>query len=188
MSASKENKRLFIGIQLPQAVRDELREAQDKIAFKAAGRWVEADNMHLTLKFLGNRESSFIEPLSQKLQSIISNYHSFYLTTTVFGSFPSPSRARVLWFGLKDCDELVSMQNNIDTALTEFGYDQEKRKFHPHITLARFKKPAKIGVDELNNSLQINQQFKVDRVVLFESRPANHRVQYSSLKFFLLNG
>ncbi|HEX21076.1 MAG TPA: RNA 2',3'-cyclic phosphodiesterase [Actinobacteria bacterium] len=187
MSVAEEKKRLFIGIRVPDTLRDELSKVKDKATFTAAVRWVETNNLHLTLKFLGDCKPSFVEPLSQKLQSIINKHHSFYLETTVIGSFPSPKRARILWLGLRGGGRLISMQNDIDEGLSEFGYEREEREYHPHITLARFKRPAKIDLDKLNNSLIFNERFKVGSVVLFESRLSKGGAEYSILKLFSLN-
>jgi len=187
MSAGEKNKRLFIGIRVSDTLRDELSEVKDKAAFAAVARWVKADSMHLTLKFLGDCKTSSIKPICQRLQTIVSDYRQFYLATTIFGAFPSPKRARVLWLGLRGAARLISLQNEIDEGFSELGYEREERVYRPHITLARFKRPAKIDLNKLNNSLIFNYRFKVGSVALFESRLTKCGAEYSILKLFSLN-
>jgi 2'-5' RNA ligase len=137
--------RVFIAIELPQKVREELAQLGQYFSLKKT-KWVKEENLHLTLKFLGNLAEEKVEVIEKALKEKISSFPSFSFFTGDFGAFPTPKRARVIWVGVEKGAEKVSgLAELVDQALTRLGLDLEKRQFHPHITLARLKIPQAVG-------------------------------------------
>jgi len=108
-------------------------------------KWVNAGNIHLTLKFLGNTDASLIPALADALSKKLSLYHAFYITIAGVGCFPSEKRPRVIWVGMKDSEVLANIQKDVDAVLTGFGFAPEVRSFSPHLTIGRVRSLKKIA-------------------------------------------
>ena len=139
--------RAFIALQISESIQASIKQYQDKLKsrFDGAGvRWVPVENMHLTLKFLGDIESAQVYPILQVLEQITSANASFEFRIEGFGCFPSFKRPRVLWLGIEDSEDvLVKLQQDIDDALRGLGFEPERKRFHPHLTLGRVRKSAR---------------------------------------------
>jgi 2'-5' RNA ligase len=132
----KDVQRLFIAIELNQEIRQNL--AKVAYPFHENGiKWVDAENIHLTLKFLGDIPTRDIRSITDALTSSISNTPPFEISVKGTGCFPNPRQARVLWAGLVYPENLSNLQHNIDESLLRLGIPAEKRPFSPHLTLAR---------------------------------------------------
>ena len=133
--------RAFIGIGLPGACRAAIARALS--AFRAEfGRiaWVREQNLHLTLKFLGEIRPDQVEGLATLLSASALDIPPFDCDVTGAGAFPSLRAPRVLWIGIREPLELVGkLQQNIETALSRSGFPREDRPFHPHVTAGRVK-------------------------------------------------
>lgn len=154
--------RLFIAIELPPELRQQLAQLQ----FPAKEiRWSPEDQLHLTLAFLDEQPPSIVAPLCQALSTI--EFSPFDLTTQEMGCF----KGGALWLGLEANSTLKNLRHKICRAVTQTGIQLENRRYHPHLTLGRCKSnPAPI-VEQLQHRL--NQQkfsFNVDRFVLKSSR------------------
>ncbi len=135
--------RLFVAIELPAELKDQLVALKTEIA---GATWVKSDAMHLTLRFLGGDIDPIrLTPIKTALSSVHAPPFSLMLRGT--GRFPPGSRkpARVLWVGIVDQPALMRLQAAVEQALTPVGFLPEDRGFNPHITLARLK--ADDGVD-----------------------------------------
>ena len=137
--------RTFIAIDLPAEIKKEL----DKIGSilrshnAAPAKWVNVENTHLTLKFLGDISSGRITEILEAIESGVDGISSFQIQLAGLGVFPNPSRTRVVWVGITgDMVQLGHLQKNIETALEKRGFDREKREFNPHLTLARVRDNA----------------------------------------------
>ncbi len=131
--------RLFVAVTPPPAVLDEIEQA---VGPHREGwpdlRWVRPDRRHITLAFLGDVEESRLDRLHPRLQNAASGHRPLELSFAGAGAFPRTARARVLWTGVSgDSDELVDLAASVSAAARDSGIDQEKRKFSPHLTLAR---------------------------------------------------
>jgi RNA 2',3'-cyclic 3'-phosphodiesterase len=134
--------RLFIAIELPNEIRAELstfvKELHD-VAPKV--KWVRAENLHVTLKFLGNTDPSRLGSIKNTLQLIRSS-QPIELSLHRLGFFPSEKRPRVLWVGMESSANLISLAQNIDHAMHALGFPLDDRPFTPHLTLARLEPPG----------------------------------------------
>lgn len=126
--------RLFIAIDLPEDINNSLTA----ISFGLPGaRWVAREQIHLTLRFIGEVDGSMFQDILHGLAGILGN--PLRLTIRGLGFFPPRGRPRVLWAGLEPSDDLCILKGKIDRRLAELGLAPEGRKFSPHITLARLR-------------------------------------------------
>src|SRR5205807_2390184 len=101
--------------------------------------WVEPENMHITLRFIGEVDDSTAEEIDHALQRIAAE--GFSLELAGLGTFGQGFKARSLWTGVNPSAELSRLQGKIESALVRSGLPPETRKFTPHVTLARLKNP-----------------------------------------------
>lgn len=124
--------RLFVAVPLPEPVRDQL----DRLGFGIPGaNWVPADNMHLSLRFIGEVSSQDAEDIDTALQAI--RAPAFELTIESVGHFGPLRQARSLWAGIARNPALGHLRDKVESAIVRCGHPPAGRKFSPHITLAR---------------------------------------------------
>ena len=107
-------------------------------------KWVNAGNIHLTLKFLGNTDASLIPAMAEALLKKLSHYKVFYITIAGVGCFPSEKHPRVIWIGMEDSEILSGIQKDVDAVLSGFGFAPEERAFSPHLTVGRVRSMKRI--------------------------------------------
>lgn len=136
--------RLFVAVTPPEAVLDEVGAAVAPYArWSSDVRWIPKERQHLTLSFLGDVDDDRVERLSPRLDRVAADRSPLELQVAGSGAFPRTSRARVLWLGLSgDRDLLVELATAVSAAARHSDIEQEKRKFSPHLTLARCREPA----------------------------------------------
>ena len=165
--------RTFIAIELPADVR--ARVAQH-IAYlrhelpDVRASWSREDNLHLTLKFLGNVPVADIRKVSEAVASATKSVSSFELTFSDCGTFPPRGRPSVLWIGTKAAG-LQALHAAIEQELAAARFARESRPFHPHLTIARLRQSQGAGqLAELHKSLGFTPiAFAVSEVVVFKS-------------------
>jgi RNA 2',3'-cyclic 3'-phosphodiesterase len=139
--------RLFVALDLPEAVRRALAELIAKFQPKSRGaRWVQPENLHITLKFIGHVGNEKLSPIQAALSSI-HTAHPIELHFRGMGFFPNERRPRAFWCGVAGSPNLAELAADIDRALVPLGIEAETRPFTPHLTLARFKSDE--GVREM---------------------------------------
>ncbi len=105
-------------------------------------RWVPVENIHITLKFLGDVSESNLDLLKEMIVSETSRHAPLEISAGELGAFPSIRRPRVLWVNVQAPPELVALQRAIDNETARLGYDREDRPFSPHLTLGRVSRNA----------------------------------------------
>ena len=142
--------RTFIAVEIPPHVQKTIQQKTEPLR-KAIGtslvRWVPAQNVHLTLKFLGDVSATSVDSLTQMLRTAADMSHSFDMQISGLGSFPSLRRPRVLYIGIQapapkrasGLCELEALYRDIESACARLGYESENRSFSPHLTLGRVK-------------------------------------------------
>lgn len=133
--------RAFIAIEIPLGIREAVCQAITPLqkGLGAAVRWVPRENMHLTLKFLGDVSPANVEMLSQMLHAEADLFHCFDLHLSGLSSFPNLKRPRVIYIGIQAPSTLEALQRGIDSASRRLGYESEERGFSPHLTIGRVK-------------------------------------------------
>ena len=133
--------RAFIAIELPGAILAELDDVEARLKPQMPRdtvRWVKADSVHLTLKFLGQVPSDQLDLIMSSLRSAVAAHASFTLEVAGAGCFPSVHRPRVVWVGVHENDHrLHALQRAVENAIAPLGYPTEIRDFTPHLTLGR---------------------------------------------------
>lgn len=184
-----ETKRLFIAVLLPASIKSHLENYQKEL--KKAGadvKWVESQNIHLTLKFLGEAKTGQIPQIVDCLGRPPTPWKRIPVTLNQFGFFPAKKSSRVLWAGLNDKTRgLEKIALFLEEALVPFGFAKETRAFQSHITLGRIRSSQNMSaliekINELNGTLQTSSDiprkrdenfkitdFLVDNITLFES-------------------
>ena len=152
--------RCFIGVPLSDDVRRELIRIQGELKKSTTKmKLVEPENLHITLRFLGDIGDSEVSKITEKLKEI--SVGKFAVTFSHLGAFPSKNYMRVIWVGVSQGrEELTELHRQVGG---------KEKKFEPHVTLARVKtKPDKMLVDLLGKTL--NLPMNVDKVQLVESK------------------
>lgn len=174
--------RLFVAIDLPPPVKEQL----NSIAFGVPGaRWVEVEQVHLTLRFIGEVSGSSFLDIEESLSRVTAPPFSIRLKGV--GHFPPRKHPRVLWAGVEANDTLMQLHNRVEAAIVRTGQEPEGRKFSPHITLARLRDtPAvKAAAFLAANSLFETSPFEVSTFHLYSStltgKGAIHQRQASYL-------
>jgi len=133
--------RLFVALEIPPEVRENLATLLASLrAITKEPRWVRAENLHVTLKFLGEVADDRLDAVRSALGEI----HSDNAVTLEFrglGFFPNNKHPRVFWAGMEASSNLKMLAENIEAAMEKLGVPREKREFSPHLTLARFERP-----------------------------------------------
>ena len=132
--------RLFVAVKLPVDVREKLHSLKMYFEDLEKAKWVNKENMHLTLKFIGNTEEDRVAVIKETLLKAANKNKSFKIKIGGLGAFPSITRTRVIWAGLSNGEnETIKLAEDIDTELSKIGFQKESRKFKAHIALARLK-------------------------------------------------
>lgn len=184
--------RLFVALEIPAAVRrnlsaliEELRAA-DAAATKNKARWVPAENLHVTLKFIGNVDAGKLETIRAVLGEVGSD-GEVELRFRGVGFFPNEKRPRVLWAGIAASPNLAPLAARIDALLEKLGIARETREYAPHLTLARFDPPGisdKLRAAAQENAAREFGAVRAGEFHLFESKTRPTGAEYTRLSSF----
>lgn len=176
--------RLFVGIALPADIRLALGTLCSGLA---GARWVRPENMHLTLRFVGDADTGAAADLDAELAEV--HVPVFDMAFAGIGNFSKGSRLRALWAGVGSNAALAHLQNKVETACQRAGFAPEGRKFTPHVTLARFKgRRVDLGDYLEANGAFATPPFPVARFTLFESHLGHGGAHYVALNEYPLDG
>jgi len=148
-------------------------------------RWLRKENLHLTLKFLGNIAESQVEPITAALRHPLGLFSPCTISAKGLGVFPDFRRPKILWVGLTG-DQLVQLAAEIESALMPLGFTPENRAFTPHLTIGRWRegsRPAKNLRQEIDslNDFEFGA-CAVRQIVLFQSVLKPEGASYSELR------
>lgn len=177
--------RLFVGIALPEDVRDRLGALQ---AGLPGARWVEPEKAHLTLRFIGETDGGRAEDIDEALAAI--RAPAFGLRLSGIGCFESGRRVRAVWVGLDRSEALAHLADKVESAIARLGFPPERRKFTGHVTLARLDgAPAEtVGPYIAHHNTFAAGPFPVDRFTLFRSFLGKRGSRYQALADYRLDG
>ena len=188
--AKQLNMRTFIAIPLPQEIKASLAKLQEKL--KASGadvKWVEPANIHLTLKFLGERDEKKIEKIEQAIQDTAKDKTEFIARISSLGAFPKISSPRVIWVGIDQGDsETKLIAGELEGLIAKIGIPKEEREFSSHITIGRTKssknleKLVKVLSDYTGEFGKDELKFTVKKIVLYKSTLTPRGPIYEALK------
>lgn len=128
--------RTFVALDLEPDIGDRIRNFIEEVRALASDvRWVSAESLHVTLKFIGEIPDATVKPVEEALSSI--RAEPFQLRFCGAGFFPTAKAARVFWIGIEAGSGLVELATMVEESMTAVGIPKEKRSFNPHLTLAR---------------------------------------------------
>ncbi|TAN63569.1 RNA 2',3'-cyclic phosphodiesterase [bacterium] len=184
---SANNIRAFVAIELPENVIKMLSDTQHGLKSEGLSGigFVRPENIHLTLKFLGDVDKGRLTAIKEALEKATESVKVFTVTVEGLGAFPSLKNPRVLWVGVNENAMLSQLQDRLEKALFDVGFEKEGRPFKPHLTLARFKTGTDArhcgkAVEALGQSQK--QTFSAGSLVLFESRLSAKGAEYKALE------
>ncbi len=169
--------RLFVALDLPWSVREQLA-ALSGVGIPGA-RWVPPENFHLTLRFIGDVPSHVARDVDDALLGLRAK--RFSLTLMGMGTFAKGGTSSALWVGAERTASLDHLRNKIETALQRCGLEPERRKFQPHVTLARLDNPAegKVAAFVQAHNLFRTEPIPVEHFTLFSSLLNKDRAVYT---------
>jgi 2'-5' RNA ligase len=170
--------RVFIAIELPAHVCDAIQKQTVRLRQTLGNdlvRWVPTQNMHLTLKFLGDTNSSHLDFLKQMLAREADSHPQFDLQLGGLGAFPTLRRPHLLWIGIHASADLASLQRDVEAGTTRLGYEQDERAFSPHLSIGRVRQninpPESQKIRAALDTIQLGNigVARVDSIHLFKS-------------------
>lgn len=176
--------RLFVGINLPKKQRARIHSAARKLREEELPiRWIEPDNLHVTLKFLGEVRREHVPAVEDAIARVASSTPAFTTALGGFGAFPTIRRPRVVWLGVGANPELRCLKQDLEWTLGDVGFEAETRAFHPHVTLGRAEAEggagAFRGLDELIAAMSFDDELRVHTLDLMRSHLSKEGARYS---------
>ena len=178
--------RLFIAVVIPNEIQKKLFSMQNKMPEEVAKiKWVEEENIHMTLKFLGEVDDEKIDGIKKALSSV--ELKPFECSVKGFGTFPNDNYVKVIWAGIEPAESFMKLHEKIDDALLPLGFGKDSR-FSPHVTIGRvrfFKDKEKLmeSLDVLKNTV-IEEKFVTDSFVLKKSTLTEKGPVYEDIGVF----
>jgi 2'-5' RNA ligase len=176
--------RLFIALNLPKKERQRIHRAARPLRDEGLPvRWVDPDNFHVTLKFLGQVRPDRMPQVEEVMGRVASATTSFKADFGGFGAFPTIRRPRVVWLGVDPSAELRCLKQDIEWGLADLGFEAETRAFHPHLTLGRANAGdgagAFRGLDEIVADMGFRGEIHIRSIDLMRSHLSKEGARYS---------
>ena len=179
--------RTFIALELPPSVISLLDKVQEDLkSMQLQAKWVRPENIHLTLKFIGNIDPGDTDKIGGAMMDAVDNFAAIHLVARGVGVFPGIKRPRVIWVGLGGQIQLLfAVQRVLEENLATLGFKKEKRPFKGHLTLGRFKQtvdPNTIRQIIREYANLYSEEFTARRIILYKSDLKPTGAVYSQLQ------
>jgi len=186
--------RTFIAVELQKDVVDAVDRFLTKTTQEIKNNkisWVKKENLHITIKFLGEIEEKQVETINKVLSEISKSIESFEVEIKEIGVFPNLNYPRVIWIEVKDeTNNLVSLANLVEEKLAKFGFQKEDKEFTAHLTIGRVKKLNNLSeiktYVEKYKSIEFGKS-KIDSITFFQSILKPEGPEYKVINKFFLN-
>jgi RNA 2',3'-cyclic 3'-phosphodiesterase len=185
--------RTFIAVEAVDGVHAQAQAAIERLRPLASNvKWVEPENLHWTLQFLGDLKDEEIAEVCRRVQKVVTKVEPFSLTAASVGAFPKPDKPRVLWLGAGEgSQQFCDLEAAIEENLSSMGFRGENRQFVPHLTLGRVGPGP--GNADLGPALEdlanfAGGQMFVDEVTVYASEPQRSGPKYVPLAHLKLGG
>ncbi|MGH9849358.1 MAG: RNA 2',3'-cyclic phosphodiesterase [Blastocatellia bacterium] len=177
--------RTFIAIEIPAEIKTALSRLQTELRRAGAEvSWTKPENIHLTLKFLGEIEETLVSEIERACVDVAAEFQPFTLDLDSTGVFPNARQPRVLWAGLAgETEKAVEIQRRLDERLAAIRFDREEKSFRPHLTIGRVKSNRRTReLLALTRSYQLPRlAFDVKEIVVMKSELLPAGARYTSL-------
>ena len=181
--------RLFIAVNIPVEIKENLSLLTKRLKYKISDvKWIQKENLHLTLKFLGEVREEKVEKICSNLCDIAKTIKPFNVSFSEIGAFPDLKFPRIIWAGVKEgSNELKKLAWEIEQALVPLGFEKEKRAFSAHLTIGRVKsfKVRDISFENIDTNFG---SFVLERIDLMQSFLDRPRPEYKCLESFNFGG
>lgn len=177
--------RLFVGLDIPDQVIHDLAPARGGVE---GAHWQRDNQLHLTLAFIGDVPGRTCREIEDALSRI--RFTPFQLSLQGVGLFGKPKHPKTLWAGVGDKKPLLHLHEKITAAMDRIDVETERRKFKPHVTLARFRRgaQARIGDWLTNNEILHTRSVEISSFVLFSSERTSEGSYYRQEAVFTAGG
>ncbi len=162
--------RLFVAAEIPRKIVEEIINRRDGVFGNSKIKWEPKEKLHLTLKFLGETDTAKIPGIKTAIEKAISGVDEVPTAFTRFGVFYRNGQPKILWAGFEATEELLNLHFKIEKELENLGFERERRKYKPHLTLSRLK-----GYEDINKIRELGKlefekkDFNIDKIILFKS-------------------
>ncbi|HTC11968.1 MAG TPA: RNA 2',3'-cyclic phosphodiesterase [Acetobacteraceae bacterium] len=170
--------RLFVALDLPWSLRQRL--ASLAASGIPGAKWVPPENYHMTLRFIGEAQRHLAEEIDHALAAL--RARGFALTLAGVGTFAKGGRPTSLWVGVDRNPQLDHLRGKIETALQRLGLEPERRRFNPHVTLARLDNPAEAKLAAFVQAYNLfrSEAVAVEHFTLFSSQLGKEQAVYTA--------
>jgi RNA 2',3'-cyclic 3'-phosphodiesterase len=184
---ARDTKRLFFAISLPDTIKEIINTQEKELIKSGSGiKWVNQENLHITLKFLGEVPLAKIDSLKKIIDQNFNSQKTFKASLVNIGAFPSIDSPQIIWAGFNtENNILAQLVEKLETELSGLGFKKEVRKFQTHATIGRAR--SKQNMTSLIERIRtINEDhkrydFQIDNLTLFESKLSPKGPKYSIL-------
>ena len=188
--------RTFIAVDFPPDMLARINEITTFLKKETASnalKWVETNNLHLTIKFIGEISVSKVEQVKQTLTKSLEDQFAFDIEIGGLGMYPNKNNPRVIWLGVNNGEPLIQIANNLDQALSDLDIKPERRSFSPHLTIARVRrntdKSSAITIGKTLSQFKVETlgAITIDQVNLYHSKLTPSGPIYTILHSVSLN-
>ncbi|MCE1245670.1 MAG: RNA 2',3'-cyclic phosphodiesterase [Firmicutes bacterium] len=186
-----KNLRLFIAVPITPRIKKRIGEVITR--FKTLGadiKWVPEENLHTTLKFLGDTPIGKVDKITEALEKTLTAFETSRLRFRGIGAFPNMHNPRIIWVGSESVNsKLTAIASAIDEAMASLGFEKEEKKFKAHLTIGRVRGPK--GIPELMKEIEKIKQQEIDSMKITEIHLVKSDLQrtgpiYTTIKKFPL--
>ncbi len=182
--------RCFVAVFLHPSLRTEMATLQKKLSYSGADiKWVEPDNLHFTLQFLGDVENVRIPSITDALRDCLTDSCRFELELNTIGAFPNLLNPRVLWVGVgAGRERLISLMSTVQEAMKMEGFARDSKGFSPHLTIGRVRssRNLKALTGKLGSGLTVKGTMEVTEIQFTTSELTNKGPIYSPIEIIPL--
>lgn len=177
--------RLFVGIDLPRHVKEQLTRISCGVP---GARWLAPDQMHLTLRFVGEVDGGVFDDVLNALDTV--QAPTFELSLKGVGHFPPRGKPETLWVGVSKSEQLTLLHGRVEAALSRIGLERDPRKFAPHVAIARLRdtNTSRLGQYLIEYNLYESERFVVDEFLLYSSMLSSSGAIYRVEAAYPLSG
>ncbi|MDR4503434.1 MAG: RNA 2',3'-cyclic phosphodiesterase [Candidatus Scalindua sp.] len=184
--------RLFVAIEIEKRIKERILELLENLKRTGADiRWVASENLHVTVKFIGDSDPVILPSLAKSLENVASGFNPFRIEIENFAVFPTAKKPRIVFVGLRDKENnLTKIFEAVETETEKFGIKRESRKYFGHITVGRTK--TEKNIHKLIEILRTDSnhffgQENVRHISLIQSELTPKGPIYTTIKKFILN-